>query len=148
MTVGGLLKMNKQKKDASRIRHHYLDNGAILTVITCLNYVKRDVQIGWSVFNPTDKVWKKKMGNHIANFRMENYPLSFVLTESEPILSDYISLRALHVILSSSLKEKFTFDYDTKEYPDIIPKKTLESIMRECDRISLAFANRLGLGYA
>lgn len=138
--------MCEQKQNATRFRHHFLDNGAILTVATCLEYATRNVRVGWAIFNPADKRWVRKLGTYLARNRMDDHPLFFNLTENEPILCDYISLRALLVILGSCVKNKPVPEAVAQEHPTSIPKKTLKAIVMECDYITSLLADRLGLG--
>jgi hypothetical protein len=83
------------------MRHHFLPNGCILTVCTSLDYNTREVKVGYALFNAEDERWIRKHGNTIARARLEDDDLSFNLTQSEPILCDYISIRALLLILST-----------------------------------------------
>lgn len=85
----------------TRMRHHFLPNGCVLTVCTSLDYNTRDVKVGYALFNAKDDRWIRKHGNAIARARLEDDDLSFNLTQSEPILCDYISIRALLLILST-----------------------------------------------
>lgn len=90
------------KSPVVRYRHHFLENGAILTICSELDHNTRNVRVGWSCWNPDDKRWVKRDGNKLAISRMNEYNYSFTLSESEPILCDYISIRALQVIFVNS----------------------------------------------
>lgn len=133
--------------NAIRYRHHHLCNGAILTVCTNLRHEERQVDVGWSIFNPSDKRWVKKLGAEISKHRLFNNKLYFSLTQSEPILCDYISLRALLLIMAVSKEpyESYSLEIDPDDHPNIIPKPTLQAIQFECIEILNLFGQRVGL---
>ena len=134
--------MNNEVKIATRFRHHFLVNGAILSVCTRLNYNTREVAVGWSVFNPNDERWIRKEGNHIAVQRMDLFPIKFSMTNDEPILCDYISFKALLLILGASKK---TPNENRENHPSAIPAKTRTAIQFEMIRILSLLGMRIGL---
>lgn len=92
------------KENKVRWRHHYLNNGwgSILTVCTVLDHKTRNVKIGYSVFNGKDKYWIRRYGLVSSYKRLVDDGLNFNLSESEPVLCDYISLRSLLLFLAVS----------------------------------------------
>lgn len=137
--------MCETKKDATRFRHHFLNNGGVLTVATCLEYETRTVRVGWAIFNPSDDRWVRKMGTYLARTRMNDNPLRFQLTEDEPIVCDYISLRALTLILAVSDGRNGIPKEVWSEHPSAIPKSTLVAIQYECYRIIDLLCQRVGV---
>jgi hypothetical protein len=131
-----------ETKIAQRFRHHFLVNGAILTVCTSLDYSNRDVSVGWAVFNPNDKRWIRKVGNQIARYRLTDHPLKFKLTENEPILCDYISMKALLLIVGVSGRPPETY---FEHHPSSIPVDTRTAIQIEIIHILSLLGMRVGL---
>jgi hypothetical protein len=132
------------KCNALRFRHHHLPNGAVLTVCTNLRHEERQVDVGWSVFNPTDDRWIRKVGCEIAKNRLFSNQLYFSLSPQEPILCDYISFRALALILAVSNANPSEFDLP-EDQPLIIPKQTMQSIQFEMIEILNLLGQRVGL---
>lgn len=130
-------------KEAVRFRHHYLVNGGILSVCTSLNHESGIVTVGWSVFNPEDPRWVRKIGNNIARKRMEEKPLVFLLTRDEPCVCDYISLRALMLILGSAKRK--SGEGIVEDTTQSIPRNTLVAIEYEMIRILSLLGERVGL---
>lgn len=112
-----------------RFRHHHLSNNAILTVCTSLDHDKKEVKVGWAIFNPNDQRWDRKYGNQLALHRLTYHPLRFIMTEDEPIVCDYISLRALCVILVA------TCEKEDEHHPSCIPLTTKQAIQLEMVKI-------------
>lgn len=138
--------LNTECKEATRFRHHFLTNGGILTVATSLEYETRKVRVGWAIFNPADVRWIRKFGAILARGRMNDSPLYFTLTDDEPVMCDYISLRALQLILVNSGKDKSEIPEGTlQEHPSSIPKNTLCAIQYESYRIMHLLGQRVGL---
>lgn len=136
--------MNLQtKKPAVRFRHHYLASGAILSICTKLDHEALTVDVGWSIFNPDDDRWIRKVGNQIARTRLENDPIKFVLTEDEPVICDYISMRALMALLVAAKRFRKE-DYYFKS-PQIIPRYTLAEIQMEIILVLNLLGQRIGL---
>lgn len=131
-----------ETKIAQRFRHHFLVNGAVLTVCTRLDYDTREVAVGWSVFNPNDQRWVRKIGNNIARFRLTEHPIKFKLTEYEPILCDYISMKALLLIIGVS---GTTPESDDEHHPSAIPADTRTAIQFEMIHILSLLGMRVGL---
>lgn len=131
-----------ETKIAQRFRHHFLINGAILTVCTSLNYDTREVTVGWSMFNPNDDRWVRKYGNHISRYRLTNHPIKFKLTEDEPILCDYISMKALLLIIGVSGMKPET---ELEHHPSSIPTDTRTAIQFEMIHILSLLGMRVGL---
>jgi hypothetical protein len=131
-----------EKKTAQRFRHHFLVNGAILTVCTSLDYETREVSVGWSVFNPNDDRWIRKFGNNMARMRLLHFPIKFKLTEDEPILCDYISMKALLLMLGTSGKKP---DDNHEHYTCSIPVETRTAIQFEMIHILSLLGMRVGL---
>ena len=127
------------QKPAVRFRHHFLASGSILTICTRLHHDSRDVEVGWSLFNHEDKRWVRRLGNQIARNRMNTTPLSFSLTADEPILCDYISMRALMLIFVAAKREGNAIKEGT---PQVIPRTSLVDIQFEM----LMILNLLGQG--
>lgn len=138
---------NTQCSNALRFRHHHLCNGGVLTVCTNLRHDDRAVDVGWSIFNPSDNRWIRKEGAIIAKNRLFNNKLSFTLSEAEPILCDYISLRALLLIMAVSKEPAGSYSLEIHPYdhPNIIPKPTLQAIQFECIEILNLVGQRVGL---
>ncbi len=133
-----------EKTSAQRFRHHFLINGAILTVCTELQYETRQVRVGWSVFNPNDSRWIRKMGNQIARNRLHNNSIYFVLSEAEPVLCDYISLKALMVILGNSLAPPEDCP-NPADHPSAISAPTRQAIQVEMIAMIDLLGQRVGL---
>lgn len=133
-----------ENKVASRFRHHFLVNGAILTVCTSLDYSTHEVAVGWSVFNPNDDRWVRKVGNAIARSRMESCPITFRLTECEPIVCDYISMKALLLIIGASGKKPENCAV-REDHPSAIPDSTRTAIQFEMIHILSLLGMRVGL---
>lgn len=130
-------------EEAIRFRHHFLINDCILSVCTSLNHETRDVAVGWSIFNSADRTWIKKVGNGIARKRMKETPLMFNLSKDEPIICDYISLRALLIILGASKREYDDTIQDNT--PRAIYRDTLLAIEYEMIRVLSLLGERVGL---
>lgn len=130
------------QKPAVRFRHHFLQSGSILTICTRLDYSTRNVEVGWSLFNHEDKRWIRRQGNQRARERMESTPLVFHLTSGEPILCDYISMRALMLLFVSSKRDGNAYQEGT---PQIIPRTTLAEIQFEMFLILNLIGQRVGL---
>lgn len=130
-------------KEAVRFRHHFLVNGGVLSVCTSLNHENRTVTVGWSIFNPEDDRWVRKVGNGIAKKRMAENPTVFTLSKDEPVICDYISLRALVFILGTS-KRKQGSDLGSGSTRSI-PRQTLEAIQFEVVKILSLLGERVGL---
>lgn len=130
-------------KEAVRFRHHFLINGGILSVCTSLNHESGLVTVGWSIFNPDDLKWVRKMGNDIARKRMKNSPLTFTLSADEPVICDYVSLRALMLILGSA--KRIGGDIIPVNTTKSIPRSTLVAIEYEMIRILSLLGERIGL---
>ena len=136
--------MNLQtQKPAIRFRHHYLASGAILSICTKLNHEARSVDVGWAIFNPEDDRWIRKVGNQVARIRLENEPLKFVLTEDEPVICDYISMRALMVLLVAA--KRVRIEDEIFKSPQIIPRYTLAEIQMEIVLVLNLLGQRVGL---
>ena len=131
------------QKPAVRFRHHFLASGSVLTVCTRLNYDNRNVEVGWSLFNHDDKRWVRRLGNQIARNRMDNTPLTFALTNDEPILCDYISMRALMLIFVASKRE--SNNHFKEGTPQIIPRTSLADIQFEIFLMLNLLGQRVGL---
>jgi len=131
------------KNAAIRFRHHFLYSGGVLTVATRLNYETREVHIGWAVFNPSDKKWVRKIGSTIAKNRLENSNLYYTLSEHEPILCDYLSLRALQLISGLYTVKNGDFAVNSNANRIPISKTTLDDIIQEMHRITGIFGGRL-----
>lgn len=129
-------------KVAQRFRHHFMVNGAILTVCTSLDYSNRDVAVGWAIFNPNDRRWIRKVGNELARFRLTHHPIKFRLTENEPVLCDYISLKALLLLLGMS---GITPENYSDHHPSAIPAETRTAIQFEMINILSLLGMRVGL---
>jgi hypothetical protein len=129
---------------AIRFRHHFLSNAAILTICTHLDYDTRVVRVGWAIFNPKDDRWIRKIGSMLARERMLKDNLAFTLTQNEPILCDYISLRALMLIIGA-VSDKATINGHHEDLPRSIPKDTLEAILIEIISILDLLGRRIGL---
>jgi hypothetical protein len=129
---------------AVRFRHHFLSNSAVLTICTQLDYDTRVVRVGWAVFNPNDDRWVRKVGTTLARERMLTANLSFTLTQNEPILCDYISLRALMLMLGA-VSDKAVVSGHHEDLPSSIPKDTLEAIIVEIISILGLLGRRVGL---
>ena len=127
---------------AMRFRHHFLQSGSILTICTRLNYDTRNVELGWSLFNVEDKRWVRRLGNQLARERMNTDPLVFSLTQDEPILCDYISMKALMLVFVAAKREGNAYQKGT---PQIIPRTTLAEIQFEILMILNLLGQRLGL---
>lgn len=97
--------MNKENN--LRFKHHRLLNGDVLTVVTSLNHYTKTLKVGWALFVFPNNKWKKKEANLIAKTKMKENPLYIILSESEDIQTDYITLRALKVIYYHFVKHKF-----------------------------------------
>lgn len=131
------------KKEAVRFRHHFLINGGVLTVCTSLNHDTGNVKVGWSLFNPGDEKWVRKIGNEIARRRLAINPLIFTITDHEPIICDYISLRALLAIIGTS--KRTPHNEIPLETTKIIPRGALASIQYEAIKILNLLGQRVGL---
>ena len=134
--------MCNQKQPAVRFRHHFLTSGSVLTVCTRLHHDSRDVEVGWSLFNHEDKRWVRRVGNELARTRMFAAPLKFTLTTDEPILCDYISMRALMLIFVAAKREANAIKEGT---PQVIPRTTLAEIQFEMLLILNLLGQRVGL---
>jgi len=130
------------QKSAVRFRHHFLASGSVLTVCTRLNYDTLDVDVGWSLYNHEDKRWVRRFGNQIARERMDTSPLKFSITNDEPILCDYISMRALMLIFVAAKRQGSHFQEGT---PQIIPRTSLVDIQLEMLFILNLLGQRVGL---
>lgn len=131
-----------ETKIAQRFRHHFLVNGAVLTVCTRLDYKTREVAVGWSLFNPNDDRWIRKVGNNIARLRLTDFPIKFKLTEYEPILCDYISMKALLLIIGVSGAKP---ENDAEHHPSSIHTDTRTAIQFEMVHILSLLGMRVGL---
>lgn len=129
-------------KIAQRFRHHFLVNGAILTVCTSLDYDTREVSVGWSIFNPNDARWIRKFGNNIARTRLIVHPIKFTLTENEPVLCDYISMKSLLLLIGVSGTKPAT---SPEDHPSSIPVTTRTAIQFEMIHILSLLGMRVGL---
>lgn len=129
--------------EAVRFRHHFLINGGVLTVCTSLNHENGLVTVGWSIFNPDDSRWVRKVGNDIARKRIKDNPICFVLSSDEPIICDYVSLRALMLILGSA--KRMSGDNIQDNTTKTIPRNTLVAIEFEMIRILSLLGERVGL---
>lgn len=131
--------------NALRYRHHFLSNGGVLTVCTNLRHDSREVDVGWSVFNPQDQRWIKKKGCEIARNRLFNNKLYFSLTKDEPILCDYISFRALALLLVVSGGPVDCYNPNIDDHPAIIPQATRTAMQLEMIEILNLVGKRGGL---
>lgn len=132
-----------ENQSAIRFRHHFLVNGAVLTVCTNLNHILRTVDIGWSLFNPGDDKWVRKVGNDIARDRIKNETLTFNLSEDEPVICDYLSLRSLMLILASAKRQpKTPIDQSSTQ---TIPRASLTAIEYEMIRLISLLGQRIGV---
>lgn len=129
-------------KPAVRFRHHFLQSGSILTICTRLNYDTRNIEVGWSLFNHDDKRWVRRLGNQIARDRMNSSPLVFSITKDEPILCDYISMRALMLLFVAAKRDGNAYQEGT---PQIIPRTTLAEVQFEIFMILNLLGQRVGL---
>lgn len=112
------------KKGSYRYRHHFLGNGAILSVCTRIDFIangSKIVRLGWSCFDPRDGTWIKKVGSGLSKARLDSSEHFYVMVPNEPVICDYVSLRALQYILLNSSE---TSDY--RLYP-----QTRESLFLE-----------------
>lgn len=134
--------MKECQQPAVRFRHHFLASGSILTICTRLHHDSRDVEVGWSLFNHEDKRWVRRLGNQIARNRMNTTPLSFSLTADEPILCDYISMRALMLVFIASKREGNSIKEGT---PQVIPRTSLAEIQFEMLMMLNLLGQRVGL---
>lgn len=132
-----------EKTNAIRFRHHHLCNGGVLTVCTNVHYTYRLVNVGWALFNPSDKRWIRKQGSKIAKNRMFNNELYFTLSDCEPIICDYISLRALLLIMATS--KQYNDKFLPEDHPSIIPKPTIQAIQFEVIEILDLLGQRVGI---
>jgi|PlaIllAssembly_1097288.scaffolds.fasta_scaffold00001_159 hypothetical protein len=130
------------QKPAVRFRHHFLASGSVLTVCTRLDYETRNIDVGWSLFNHEDRRWVRRFGNQMARERMDASSLKFSLTSDEPILCDYISMRALMLIFVAAKRESNHFQEGT---PQIIPRTTLAEIQFEIFMMLNLLGQRVGL---
>lgn len=130
------------QKPAVRFRHHFLQSGSVLTVCTRLNYETRNVDVGWSLFNHEDRRWVRRFGNQIARERMDTAPLKFSLTGDEPILCDYISMRALMLLFVAAKRNGNSIQEGT---PQVIPRTTLAEIQFEIFLMLNLLGQRVGL---
>ena len=131
----------QENKPAIRFRHHFLPNGSVLSVCTQLNHETKDVKVGWSLYNPKDEKWIRKVGNNLARERLAKHPLSFTLSSDEPIICDYLSLRALQVLLVSAQR---THGSDNTVNTKSIPRQTLLEVQIECIILLNQLGRRLG----
>lgn len=131
---------SNEKCPAERFRHHFLENGDILTIATRLYHSNREVKIGWAIFNPSDKKWIKKDSSSIARQRLEKKPLLMCLSNSEPILCDYLSLRSLLVILAGT--HESTLNSNGLDDVNNLPDSTRQCILIECMRITEQLGKR------
>ena len=127
---------------AIRFRHHFLQSGSILTICTRLHYDTRNVDVGWSLYNHEDNRWVRRFGNYIARERMNTSPLMFTLTANEPILCDYISMRALMLIFVAAKREGKHYEEGT---PQVIRRTSLADIQLEMLMILNLLGQRVGL---
>ena len=134
--------MKECQQPAVRFRHHFLASGSVLTICTRLNYDSHTVEVGWSLFNHEDKRWIRRFGNQIARDRMNMAPLTFNLTVDEPILCDYISMRALMLIFVAAKREGNVIKEGT---PQVIPRTSLVDIQFEMLMILNLLGQRVGL---
>lgn len=134
--------MKECQQPAVRFRHHFLASGSVLTVCTRLNYDNRNVEVGWSLYNHDDQRWVRRFGNTIARDRMNTTPLVFSLTKDEPILCDYISMRALMLIFVAAKREGNAIKEGT---PQVIPRASLVDIQFEMLMILNLLGQRVGL---
>jgi len=134
--------MKECQQPAVRFRHHFLASGSILTICTRLNYDTHTVEVGWSLFNHEDKRWIRRFGNQIARDRMNMTPLTFSLTVDEPILCDYISMRALMLVSVAAKRQGNNHQEGT---PQIIPRSSLADIQFEILMILNLLGQRVGL---
>lgn len=137
-------KMNDScsQKPAVRFRHHFLQSGSVLTICTRLNHDTRNIEVGWGLFNRDDQRWIRRLGNQIARNRMDTAPLVFNLTKDEPILCDYISMRALMVLFVAAKREGGAYQEGT---PQIIPRNILAEVQFEMVMILNLIGQRVGL---
>lgn len=113
-----------------RHKHYHLLNGAVLTICSNLNKTSREIKFGWAVFNPNDGTWIKKTGNRISYYRMHTKPFSYVLSDNEPILTDYISMRTLLMFYAVS---KNLIKDDTRSCLTIEMFKLVEHLRERLD---------------
>ena len=132
-----------EKKEALRFRHHFLINGGVLTICTSLNHETRSVKVGWSLFNPNDQRWVRRQGNDNARRRLNEFPLEFILTQNEPILCDYISLRALMLVFAAA--KRHPHEPYTNDSTQVIPRQVLSVLQYEMIRIISLLGQRLNL---
>jgi hypothetical protein len=82
------------------------------------------------------------MGNNMARLRLTEFPIKFKLTEYEPILCDYISMKALLLIIGVSGVKPET---DIENHPSSIPIATRTAIQFEMVHILSLLGMRVGL---
>ena len=133
-----------EKTHAQRFRHHFLLNGAILTICTELEYSTRKVKVGWAIFNPNDSRWVRRIGNQIASYRLNNSPLEFILSPTEPVLCDYISMQAI-VVIFINCKNPNPGVTPSSDHPSSIPTVTRQAMQIEIARMVDLIGRRVSL---